>query len=198
MFRRTPANIIFLLAIILTTWMAYKGRVEDKGISPLPKTIKSFDFLPFENQMHIFKLDVNFSKKLASVWGLALPGSKRSKTDETNVIKGKVINSPTITQKGRTLCFKRKICYHLLGVFTKEKHRYATFYIQGERDPVVAVEENATLPKIRMLYLQSAKEDHVVIAEYNSTRSWNFGLFQVSEEKYKPKDHNLSSQLWTQ
>jgi hypothetical protein len=191
MMNNRKAWLLYLLTALLVAWMAYRSGSGRGGSVTLPKSIRSFDASLLEQWTRPFPVDTNFTKALTRVWGIMPSTPKKPKKKKVSKKKlGK--EEPKFLQKGRSIC-KGKKCSRLLGIFSKDDRRYASFYVPNQRHPIVTVEENGTLPGMPTLYLQEAKEGRVTVAERNGTKRWSFGFFQVDAEKYRPKEVNASA-----
>jgi len=130
------------------------------------------------------KFDLN--KSFSYIWGFkrVQTANKKQKVD----INSKLLE---VTQKGNLLCVHKDDCFRFLGIFKKHKKLYTSFYNKNFRHGIDDFTISDTIGYD--LSIKKIFSNRVIIQEKNTSRVWEFQLFDVNTTKYKPKDINATS-----
>ena len=152
-----------------------KRTIADKAIKLLDNhTIKMY-------QEHF---DTN--QTFGYLWGLQ-EAKKMSDGNETVSVKDTNRTTLSVMQENNKICIADN-CYRFLGIYYKAGVPYISFYSTNFKKGLRDFTPEETLDKT--LYIKAIKHNKLFIADKNSSREWQFQLFDVNATKYKPKENN--------
>ncbi len=168
--------IAFLVALMTYSFYGSSKR------TVVEKTIKSFK----SNTVKMYQEQFNTNQAFGYLWGIKEPKKKRD-TNKTVILKD--INTsivPVIKEKNK-ICIA-KSCYTLLGFYYRAGVPYISFYSKEFKKGLKEFSTHQVLSKT--IYIKEIKHNELFLADKNSTRKWQFQLFDVNATKYKPKENN--------
>lgn len=153
--------------------------LEDKHSYEKPPTyFKELDSKVFETALK----QPNTKKAIAHLWGMQETSHYMQKIEDQKD-KVKETSQLLITQDKNSLCIE-KSCYRLLG-FYKQNRAYVSFFNKDLEPKIITITLGDTLNS--HVELTSIKDNVITLSECNTTRSWEFKLFDVNATKYQPK-----------
>ncbi len=180
--------IYLLLAVLVVLWSVNFYRSK-----PLPQTQKTIAELNEKVWDHYLNpIETNCS--IRHIWGLK-PKAPKSPKNPPKVVKPKeTSHKPTV--KKREICLD-KICYRLLGLYEKNQQYRAVFYTNNPKYPHAKIKEYHQGDLLfDHIYIKEISLSEIVLEDKLSQELWDFQVFYVNPNKYKPKpkDHNVSIQ----
>ncbi|UCN00594.1 hypothetical protein LCX93_01375 [Sulfurimonas sp. SWIR-19] len=176
-------QILFFLFTMTVIFLLAYDFFDKKNYRTHKKDILEVDAKPFEQFTKVFDTNRTF----AYMWGIK---EQVIQTKELNSTKEQESNTTnyTITKEKNRLCIDKN-CYRFLGMYYKEGAKYVVFY--GKTLPnnhIAAIGYKQTLQE--PLYIKEIRHNHFTVAQNNTTKEWQFDIFDVNATKYKPKDTN--------
>ena len=166
------------LMVVLLAYNFYgktKRTVTDRTI----KTLNSQTIKMYQKQF-------NTNQAFGYLWGIQ---ELKEKSDINKTVNQTDINTtilPVTQEKGK-ICIADN-CYRFLGFYYKEGVPFISFYSKNFKKGLQDFTLQQTLDKT--LYIKEIKHNRLFIADTNSSREWQFQLFDVNATKYKPKENN--------
>ena len=146
------------------------------------KTIKPFKSRTIKTYQEEFTTNQTFGY----LWGIQ-EAKKKSDVNETVSLKDANTTTLSVTQEKSKICIAGN-CYRFLGFYHKAGVPYISFYSKNFKKGLQDFTLHQTLDKT--LYIKEIKHNRLFIADTNSSREWQFQLFDVNATKYKPKENN--------
>ena len=172
--------LLVILVMSITFFLAYDFFPTKKYITH-EKDIIQLESKAFKKFTQAFDTNRSF----AYIWGIkekTLQEQNTIKTLDTNTTKWK------IKKEKNKLCINAN-CYRFLGMYHKQGKNYVVFYANKiPKNHIAALEAKQMLQK--PLYIKEITHNHFTIAQSNTTKEWQFDIFDVNATKYKPKDTN--------
>lgn len=168
--------ILFTFLIIVIFFLNYEFLESKKNELP-SKSVLSFDKKVFE-QFHK-KFDINQSTN--RYWGIAEDAVVEEEILELNSSKQTQVSKE---EGSNVLCISES-CYRLIGVHQDKESTCVSLYNKNLKERVKDYRENEILEED--IIVKSIDSNRVLFAELNTTRVWNFKIFDVNQTKYKPK-----------
>lgn len=138
-----------------------------------------------------FTKDFDTNRSFAYMWGMK---EKVVKVKELNNTKVSDTNTTTwkIKKEKNQLCIDAN-CYRFLGMYHKKGKNYVVFYSKNiPKNHIAAYKAKEMLQE--PLYIKEIQRNHFSVAQTNTTKEWQFDIFDVNVTKYKPKDNNESNE----
>ncbi len=172
---------LYAFVVVIVVLLAYnfygqsKRAIADKAIKPLNSRLI---------KMYQEKFDTN--KNFGYLWNIQ---EVKKQSDVNETVHSKEANTTmfSVMQENHTICIAKK-CYRFLGIYYKAGVPYISFYSQNFKKGLQDFTLQETLDKT--LYIKAIKHNRLFIADKNSSREWQFQLFDVNATKYKPKENN--------
>ena len=166
----------FIVVLLAYNFYTQTSRaIADKAIKPLNSQII---------EMYQEQFDTN--KTYGYLWGIE-DLQKKSDTNQTVDFKDTNTSILTITQENGKICIAEN-CYRFLGFYYKAGAPFISFYSKNFKKGLKEFTLHQTLDAT--LYIKEIKHNRLFIADTNSSREWQFQLFDVNATKYKPKENN--------
>ncbi len=166
------------LAVVL---LAYNYYGESKR-AIADKTIKSLN----TDIIKMYQEQFDTNRSFGYLWGIKEPKQK-SDTNATNSMKNENNATLLVTQEKSKICIAEN-CYRFLGFYYKAGVPYISFYSKKFKKGLQDFSLHQTLDKT--LYIKEIRDNRLFLADKNSSREWQFQLFDVNATKYKPKENN--------
>ena len=170
---------LFVIGISLVTILWNYRFYDVSQYSVMQRSIATLDRSIFNEYMMLY--DENRSYNIQ--WGIEPPTKKK---------KPVVVKKDTalkVTQKKNLLCIEKE-CFRFLGIYADQTQQKASFFNHSLKNKIKLFTKDEVLYKT--LYVQNISHLGVTVADANSSRIWQFKLFDVNQTKYKPKDINES------
>lgn len=173
--------LLYGFTVLVVVLLAYNFYGQTKR-AIADKTIKSLNTCTIK--MYKEKFDLN--QTFGYLWGI-----KEPKKESVAIVKviHKDMNATilSVTKEKGKICIAKN-CYRLLGIYYKAGIPYISFYSKKFKKGLQDFSLHQTLDKT--LYIKEIKHNRLFIADTNSSREWQFQLFDVNATKYKPKENN--------
>ena len=173
--------LLYAFVSLVVVFLAYNfyGQ-ETRAITE--KTIKPFKSHIIKTYQEKFTTNQTFGY----LWGIK-EAKRKNDVNETVCLKDTDTSMLSVTQEKGKLCIAKK-CYRFLGFYHKAEVSYISFYSKNFKKGLKEFTLNETLDAT--LYIKEIKHNRLFIADANSSREWQFQLFDVNATKYKPKENN--------
>lgn len=168
----------YLVVITVIFFSSYQFKVPNQYKSN-KKIVEKFDDTSFNSYLKVVDSNETYSK----FWGIT---PKIVKTEELNTS----IKLVEVSQKDsqNVLCIS-KSCYRLLGInYSLGKFSIILF----NKDKKVKVKSYLIQDTLESsIYVDSINSNSATFKDLNSSREWQFKIFDVNQTKYKPKEIEL-------
>lgn len=173
--------LLYGLACLLVILLAY-NRYENNKIIIVHKNIKTLN----TDIIKMYQEQFDINKSLGYLWGI----KDKNKKNDSNTTKNKKNknNTQLVVIKSKNKICIDKNCYTLLGFYYKKGVAYISFYSKTFKKGLQ--DFKIYQPLYKTIYIKKIKQNKLILADKNSTRRWQFQLFDVNATKYKPKDNN--------
>ncbi len=175
-------KVVYFIVLLGVFLSAYNFYTDTKN-NTKPRTLLEFDAAKLQTYMQSF--DTN--RSLNYIWGFKNEVKKvvKKQTDENNESNASKIL--LVVQKQQQICVEKN-CFRLLGIYYKKQTPYVTLY---NKDFTNNMDSFTSMQKlVKTLHVGTITTDSVTFIDTNTSREWNFRLFDVNATKYKPKDTN--------
>jgi len=175
---------LYAIVSLIVVLFAYKWYGNSEKITK-QKTIKSLNTKIIQTYQQQF--DTN--RSIGYIWGIDDDKKKidTNATEKTKTTRETKQVKLLIKQEEKKICIDKN-CYRFLGIYYKAKTPYITFYSKSFTKGLEDFKLHQTLDKT--VYIKDINANTLFLADKNSTRKWQFQLFDVNVTKYKPKDTN--------
>ncbi|ADN08324.1 hypothetical protein [Sulfurimonas autotrophica] len=146
------------------------------------KSVKPFN----TNIVKMYQEQFDTNSSFGYLWGIKNE-EKKSDTNTTENVKDENSTELVVTQEKSKICIDKN-CYRFLGFYYKAGVPYISFYSKTFKKGLQDFKLHQMLDKT--LYIKEIKHNSLFLADKNSSREWQFQLFDVNVTKYKPKDSN--------
>jgi hypothetical protein len=173
---------IFVSLVVILLAYNWYGSTQRATAS---KSLKSLN----TKSIKMYQEEFDTNRSFGYLWGIK-NAEKKSDVNITQAMKNQNDENSTellVTQEKSKLCIDKK-CYRFVGIYHKAGVAYISFYSKEFKKGLQDFRLNQTLDKT--LYIKKIKHNRLFLADKNSTREWQFHLFDVNATKYKPKDNN--------
>jgi len=165
---------LFAFVVVLTQYES----PNHKEYKLAGKSILHLDEKVFEN----FSKRYNEKGEFRNYWGFKEKKVPKRIKDKNSTAKFTIVQQK---KNQNTICIE-EMCFSFLGVYSQNQNKFASFYTSKAKEKVKDYIKNDIL--YMNIYIKDIKQDRLTIADYNTTREWNFTLFDVNQTKYKPKE----------
>ena len=174
-------SLIYAFFALIVVLLAYNFYAETKR-AVADKAIK-----PFHNQIiTMYQEQFDTNQTYGYLWGIQ---DLQQKSDVNETVERQDTNTSilAVTQEKGKICIAEN-CYRFLGFYYKAGVPYISFYSKKFKKGLKDFTLKETLDKT--LYIKEIKQNRLFIADTNTSREWQFQLFDVNATKYKPKENN--------
>ncbi len=170
---------IFLFSfLVLTVIFVQYETSNTKEFKLASKSLQTLDEKAFEQLMKKYETNREFNK----YWGFSKEKIKIVENVEENLTS----KSLEVTKKdGQNLLCITSSCYRLLGIYHKKDSSIVTLYNKNLKEKIKDYQQNDILES--GIKIETILTNRVIFKEINSTRSWEFKIFDVNQTKYEPK-----------
>jgi len=170
--------IIFLLLLITVFFLKYEFK--DEGNYKLP--IKNIFYID-EEVFNMYNKHYDIEKKRNIYWGF----SKKISIDEVVNEKSFDADEIIVSQKegDNVLCIESS-CFRLIGIHHNAKVSSVTLYNKDFKEKVKVFTANSMLKN--SIIVGKIESHKILFKDLNSSREWQFEIFDVNDTKYKPKE----------
>jgi hypothetical protein len=151
--------------------------------TPTGKSIKTLN----TKTVNIYQEQFDVNRSFGYLWDIKDQEKKKSDSNTTQDIKETNSTELAVTQEKNKICVEKN-CYRFLGFYYKAGIPFISFYSKVFPKGL----EDFKLHQIldNTIYIKDIKNTKLLLADKNSSREWQFQLFDVNVTKYKPKDSN--------
>ena len=174
--------VFYIISFVIVVFMAYEF-YEMKSLSTVGKTIKTLDDKAFSSYKRTFDLNGSFGK----IWGIK-DEVKKLKIVKKEASATKISDVVLLVEKKDKLLCVKKNCYKFLGIYFKKEKPFITFASKNFKHGIKEFTTDENLE--HSLYIKNITTSSLSIVDVNTSRGWDFKLFDVNITKYKPKDIN--------
>lgn len=167
--------IIYALLVLIVFLAAYEFR-DVKEYTTKEKIIKKFD----EDSFNIYLKTDELNTTYARYWGFAPIIVDKNESNST-----KVLLEIVKKENENVLCISAS-CFRLIGIYHDVNHSYITLFNPKLKEKVKSYRAKEILEN--SVLIDHIYNDSVALKDLNSTRNWEFKIFDVNDSKYKPKE----------